>query len=753
MKIPLYPDEDKAEKLIETPRALLQDLEPIQNDYFDGNASGSASIAALGLKEENSLVRIVPADYSVNMQIDRKQIMADIAQESRAIATLAIDTALDITRVIRGRKGKDERTIAKILAEKLQVDPSILNLPPLKSSESDYRVSLYPYHTADETESTDSVFQAAKDGKLISDTGSAVESDLAGQLLELGMGSERSDRESRQLNNEIIAMPRITEGVGESSTDLLNLGLNGNIHEDDEHIAYNEFNDRNDTVKRIAHEKYSEAREQDLMTIEEQISIGYENEMEDKNCREFMSKLQHLIQANTAFEEDKRQLQVLGSVIKPINLVDIMVGLSSSWEKIEIIIAETKSREFERQQLEERMKSEEGMRRQQTILDHSEDIEEMTNFLKNQANQSKINARRVATELILKNISTPKKLAKIWNRKHIDLKDFALDHDDIEELETALTKLLMDASAMGDSFIANRAVVPSGVINNQLILDPNMVTEVVDDYEDDQNSPSHAGNKSLQQGSLHSPSMRKDSHYHFTYTADGYKSFKGGWIEGVDNENNVYYYNTVTGGSSWTLPPDLTEEYDSNSHLVGSQLSVVSEHFEHYHGPYDLQNREVHEPANNFSDVYSDEHLQNYGYHAGQDDNQYDGSYHYQGEESNNNNESNYNYPDEYGDSNHQYDGTIQNYDENYYDPNTHYDGNEGVLTEHHSYEPYEGYTDIGDPNHYDNQENYDNYYNGDPNHYESTNDNNDGVWDAHEAYPDGNVQIQFASILSRTDK
>lgn len=59
---------------------------------------------------------------------------------------------------------------------------------------------------------------------------------------------------------------------------------------------------------------------------------------------------------------------------------------------------------------------------------------------------SKITARRVATDAVLKKISTAKKLAKIWNRGQIQLADFGVDKDDLDEMEAALTRLLQGES-------------------------------------------------------------------------------------------------------------------------------------------------------------------------------------------------------------------------------------------------------------------------------------------------------------------
>ena len=126
-------------------------------------------------------------------------------------------------------------------------------------------------------------------------------------------------------------------------------------------------------------------------------------------------------------------------------------ALSSSWKSLDDLIKESKALQLQRQQQEERLRSEEGLKRRQSILEHDEDIQELMDFF-HKAGLSKITARRVATDAVLKKISTAKKLAKIWNRGQIQLSDFGLDKDDLDEMEAALTRLLQGETS--------RSIVP-----------------------------------------------------------------------------------------------------------------------------------------------------------------------------------------------------------------------------------------------------------------------------------------------------
>jgi hypothetical protein len=46
-------------------------------------------------------------------------------------------------------------------------------------------------------------------------------------------------------------------------------------------------------------------------------------------------------------------------------------------------VKETAARKIEQEQLNERLKTEEGLKRQQSILEHAEDIDELVEFLRN----------------------------------------------------------------------------------------------------------------------------------------------------------------------------------------------------------------------------------------------------------------------------------------------------------------------------------------------------------------------------------
>ena len=84
----------------------------------------------------------------------------------------------------------------------------------------------------------------------------------------------------------------------------------------------------------------------------------------------------------------------------------------------------------------------------------------------------------------------------------------------------------------------------------------------------------------------------------YKLTPEGYKSFHGGWIEGLSEDQHVYYYNTVTGESSWHLPEELGGLPEENSQEIAAEMDSV-EQFSHYEHPH------LQQPTHHFTDMYA----------------------------------------------------------------------------------------------------------------------------------------------------
>ncbi|KAJ1439299.1 hypothetical protein B484DRAFT_427770 [Ochromonadaceae sp. CCMP2298] len=520
----------KDELLIETPRDLLMLSD--ENQYA----------------EEVIPLRMVSASYSLHIILDPAVLMSQIAEEARAAVALAVDTALDVTTVIRGRKGRNEKTIAALLGDKFN---PLLRKDPFEEGDN---------RGVDVDEEEEGV-ELTADGRLISDSGGpGPDPEMAQMLAELGLGSQSEYEGGYEggsgagggggLDVAIIppqVLPSVAQEIAAeltppNQTQWLNLGLGATQGEGGD--SSDEEGYRDQAIQRRAESRYAQSRETDQMGREDEMSIQFENYEENSNCNDFLHLLQQISATQTATLDNKVQLEALGRIIKPQNLVDIMDTLKTSWRKLDDIIRETEARHLARQALQARVQTEEGMARQQTILEHSEDIEEMQDFL-HVAGLAKTAAKRVATELVLQNISTPKKLAKIWSRQHITL------------------------SAL--------------------------VTEVEDvDIDEDEGEEGYEEGEGL--GTLPS-TLRRQSSRAFSYTKDGYKSFANGWVEGQSEEGHAYFWNITSGESSWTLPGaregDEEELIDDHRETVGVEGEWGGE-----------EKVPVHEPSNTFAHSY-----------------------------------------------------------------------------------------------------------------------------------------------------
>lgn len=200
-------------------------------------------------------------------------------------------------------------------------------------------------------------------------------------------------------------------------------------------------------------------------------------------------------------------------------------------------------------------------------------------------------------------------------------------------------------------------------------LDPALVTEVEDDYVEDDFEQAHAGGYSDDHSHSHGaaaaaarshmlppkgdptidlPTLaRHPSKRRFSVTADGYKSFKGGWIEGLSEDNNIYYYNIRTGESSWHLPgahlEDVHEQVEDDSlvddvnlgedgaeqnHSIAQAADAAAAATGLPHVPHELQ-----QPSHYFEQTledYQQHHYNDYPYHDPQAAaHYYDPNYHH----------------------------------------------------------------------------------------------------------------------------
>lgn len=783
---PLIPDDlDEEDSLleIETPRGLIMD---------DPRNTKS---------KETIPIRVVPATYHIKMVLDPAVLMTQVAEEARATSVLVIDTALDVTSVIRGKRGKDEKSIATVLGDKF--NPDFLKKKRLTldsddaydqnhSAYDDSRgiVTAIPSKSgkpSEDTRTIDSGIEFNSKGHLISvnnEHDSKVNDEMIAMLLDLGLGSEADTMIGKETATTLPNRSEDWLALSLGGGDINKFDNEGDSSDGENYTGYKE-----EALKRRAEQRYLESRESDFMTAEDELSILYENYLENENCQAFMTLFQSIISSNTATKADKEHLLMISKIVKPINVMDILSAINGSWKLLDNIIAETTAREIARKEMEERLRTEEGLVRQQIILEHFEDVEDMADFL-HTAGLSKTTAKRVATECVLRNISTPKKLAKIWNREHISLKEFNIDDDDIEEIERALKLILVNSTTSGNELkVLNNILAQQQQQQQQQALDyqpnhsiashhsnpnyspvsqpplehsnlsllkskpasiasiqslPNHLSYNIPEHNNNNNdnslleigynsTTSYVENKDslLDLGvtmvshdsnideddttsdvASHNQSkpklMRKQSSKRFFVTKTGYKSFVGGWVEGISDDGNVYYYNTITGESSWQLPgvkeddPEELIEDLRDSALLGTGKDL------NYQLPPDMHN------PNGYIDPQLQQQQQQQDEQYYQQDNSYEGY-------------DNYDYAAVPYDSNYQYPSQEEEYQSYEQYNNTYNDTNQYNYEDPNNNQFY-------DNNQYYDDNNYNQPYNTTDYNNTATDYNDDGTWNIHDA-------------------
>ena len=129
-----------------------------------------------------------------------------------------------------------------------------------------------------------------------------------------------------------------------------------------------------------AEETYKEVREKDAMTKEEALSSAVEFEAEEGRKDLFHEMLLDIINAKGVSKTQIINLKKISFGLKRISIVEEFADNHLSWDRLESRVFETLAAEEEAKQLEDRLKTEQGRERQRLILEHAEDIDEMSAF-------------------------------------------------------------------------------------------------------------------------------------------------------------------------------------------------------------------------------------------------------------------------------------------------------------------------------------------------------------------------------------
>eukprot|EP00981_Chlorochromonas_danica_P005459 scaffold1091_cov164-Ochromonas_danica.AAC.82 len=658
-----YHNPETGESLWELPAALRIPKHSANEGSEGGAAGGSSSVALETPRDllmtdtvaalyvpETVPIRVVDSSYQVIVKKDPKVTMAEVAEEARAVSALVVDTALDVTRVLRGKffyqqqlalpSQNKEAQIALLLGDRY--NPEKLQRFLREDEEDDDEERVKKERTEDPTatelllpdeEIGDTV--AAGGGHVIdNDDHTEVDSELKGILLDLGFGGAGAEERRAEVVPPASTANEITQpenwlalGLGSEAGG----GVSGAMAHDDESSDGGEGHGHSLSVYSKQLRYYQETKELELMAKAEEESIAYENEIENMLCNNLLLHLQDIVvNKQRAYPADKKALEEMSEKIKPVNVITIFHDLHTTWQDIDDLIVQTQIQEENEKKLVDQMNQLQDRQRQEKIIEHAEDIDEMAAFLHDRSHLSKITSKRIAIVLILNNILTPKKLAKLWTRKDFDLDQLNLDADDREELENALTQLLavnnnssvLDLShfnslsyqSPGQPVQHHNTMVMSagaqGRLNSgnfdSLFADLPLVET---DYD-----VSHPASRQRAQSTHSLHSSYSASPHDYTLTRDGFKSFSGGWIEGLSEKNEVYFYNFRTGESAWNLP----------ALLEGEQSREEQEHETYYGNPLPPPQNHLEENTSSFQSIA--QHDESY-YYPEQQQQGYDGSY------------------------------------------------------------------------------------------------------------------------------
>jgi hypothetical protein len=225
--------------------------------------------------------------------------------------------------------------------------------------------------------------------------------------------------------------------------------------------------------------------------------------------------------------------------------------------------------------------------------EHADDMEEMFIFFKQACSLSHLAARISATNCIARNLSTPKKLAKIWNRNNVNLNnDLELDEDDAEDVALALRAILQQPHPATSSSLNNSSMsIQTHQLTNTDRYDnrnsnlwqqqqqyPNVMTNsmasvqtqnYISGNQHHQQIPNYNHNNNMDDNleffeteSVHSHSTRNSRNSRSQQkqrNPSQLQSSTGGpdlsmWIECLTTEGQKYYYNDKTQMVQWESP-------------------------------------------------------------------------------------------------------------------------------------------------------------------------------------------------------
>jgi glucan-binding YG repeat protein len=618
LKIPVADDESV--RLIDTPRSQVA-----------------------GERADTNIMVVTPRelDFPMLVHVDNVEIISQVTSDAKAVAAAAIEVAINITSVLRKENRSRHRPTMPHRALDVDEDSeAIRTAPTVHATAAEYD----PNHTGDASVALSEGTSYRREMDLLSevlddDTSAAPLSDIVvvgvnRDLLMLGIAGDDE-------NSGILP------GGADADVDSSIAGRDGDMGSVTTGGVSKAMSEAANVEQARAEERFREVRENDLMFREDISTAAWLAETDTTLKRAFGAAVHEVVQRDSVYQSHVDNLKLMAKQLRKLTIIEVLADEDTTWERLAVRVFETQALEEEARKLAERLKTDAGKKRQKMILEHAEDIDELAQFFREKAGLSKTNSRNAATEAVLKNISTAKKLAKNWARKQLNLAELGLDSDDIEEVEHALQAIInsggVDPMAQSmqsmTSYLpqqSNKSLQPAAqsfhsqqqlqvqsqkgqpaahAVSPGFYLDPAYVTEVDSTIYDQHVSPHTSQvfqpeHLPQQQPALYdhyqqptaaaaevAPDVGATSHdssYH------GYRSFTNNWIECYSEEGHAYYYNTVTGESSWELPAGCMETcsgysadgyYNEHGEWVYHQQDHGAAAADHHHDPGEVSPR------------------------------------------------------------------------------------------------------------------------------------------------------------------
>ena len=328
-------------------------------------------------------------EFVTKMELDPKVIMTTLTEEARQITSDALQTALEITKVIKSSVRNIERTEMPESKKDLENEDQDTVMSRSNITESSITRTINDDNT---------VMQY-----VISDGRSEINSTLADELMNLGVGQDANQSEDGLLS----IGKEIKKGTGANINDAftwLNMSLGDDVPPGDD----------DDDSPRIDNRLYNRKYEISRMGAEETASVLMEAYYEHEHCITFEQSLQDLLNSKSITSEQVKGLKLHSLKLKRISVFEIFAQLRTSWDQLDVRVFETLAAEDAARIAKDRAKTEEGREKQRIILEQSEDIDEMYGFF-SKAGVGKSLSRQAAIEAVVRKLTTPKKMVIVTN--------------------------------------------------------------------------------------------------------------------------------------------------------------------------------------------------------------------------------------------------------------------------------------------------------------------------------------------------